>query len=209
MFLFVRHGEVHNPEQILYGRLPGYHLSDEGNRQAEAAAQFLAAEPISVAYTSPLERAVTTATIIAASHSLTPLVDERLIEVHTPFDGVTHAELQQTSFDIYSGNQAPYEQPADIRRRLSDFIRQMRSQHHGETILAVTHGDIVVALFMMLHGQAAGDIGRNRLQQLGLPEAYPATAAIHRVVYNTDDASEVPSYQYTRPYDYPVESSEL
>ena len=31
---FVRHGEVHNPDHILYERLPGFHLSDRGRRMA-------------------------------------------------------------------------------------------------------------------------------------------------------------------------------
>ena len=38
----LRHGEVHNPEGILYGRLPGYRLSDRGQAQAQAVADTLA-----------------------------------------------------------------------------------------------------------------------------------------------------------------------
>ena len=38
----MRHGEVHNPEKILYGRLPDYHLSERGRAQAQAVADWLA-----------------------------------------------------------------------------------------------------------------------------------------------------------------------
>ena len=53
----LRHGEVYNPEHILYGRLPGYQLSLRGRQQAELAAKFLAARPIGYVVSSPLERA--------------------------------------------------------------------------------------------------------------------------------------------------------
>ena len=56
---FVRHGEVHNPDHILYERLPGFHLSDRGRRMAEATARYLAASPqtntAAAIYSSPLD----------------------------------------------------------------------------------------------------------------------------------------------------------
>ena len=57
----LRHGEVHNPEGILYGRLPGYHLSDLGRRMAERVADTLADRDIVHLVSSPMERAQETA----------------------------------------------------------------------------------------------------------------------------------------------------
>ena len=57
----LRHGEVHNPSGILYGRLPGYHLSATGRLMAAAAADFFAERPVVAVFSSPLERAVETA----------------------------------------------------------------------------------------------------------------------------------------------------
>ena len=57
----VRHGEVENPRGILYGRIPGYHLSEEGRMMAKAAADFLAPRDVTVLRTSPLDRARETA----------------------------------------------------------------------------------------------------------------------------------------------------
>ena len=54
----MRHGEVHNPKGILYGRLPGYHLSDTGAAQARAVADVLADHDISHVFASPLQRAL-------------------------------------------------------------------------------------------------------------------------------------------------------
>src|SRR3954465_6105199 len=61
----LRHGEVHNPEGVLYGRLPGYHLSDDGRLMADAAAKWFAGRDITVLCSSPMERAQETAAPIA------------------------------------------------------------------------------------------------------------------------------------------------
>lgn len=84
----VRHGKVENPAGVIYGRLPGYNLSELGIKQAEAAAAHLEGRPIGTVWASPLERAQETAEIIAAKHALTVVTDERLIESGTTFEGV-------------------------------------------------------------------------------------------------------------------------
>jgi broad specificity phosphatase PhoE len=85
----VRHGEVSNPDGILYGRLPGYRLSEEGRLMAKATAGFLAGRDVAVLVTSPLERAQETAAPLAAQFGLTPRVDDRLIEPWNHFEGTT------------------------------------------------------------------------------------------------------------------------
>jgi broad specificity phosphatase PhoE len=83
----MRHGEVHNPEGILYGRLPDYHLSERGRAQAEAVAEWLAHRDIVYVVASPLERAQETAAPIAAHHGLAIDTDDELIESHNVFQG--------------------------------------------------------------------------------------------------------------------------
>ena len=85
----VRHGEVENPRQVLYGRLPGYHLSADGRMMAKAAAGFLAGRDVTVLLTSPLERAQETAEPIAEEFGLTPVIEDRLIEPWNHFEGMT------------------------------------------------------------------------------------------------------------------------
>lgn len=198
----LRHGEVHNPTHILYGRMPGFSLSEAGRGQASAAAEELKPVDLAAIYASPMQRAQETAQIVATAQIklLDVQTDERLNEVHTPFDGTPHAQLEATLFDIYTGTQPPYEQPLDVRRRVRSFIADMRRQHAGQAIAAVSHGDIVVAMFLYAKQYAGTDIGRRELQSLGLPERYPATASISVLTYHTDDADELPDYQYIRPY---------
>jgi broad specificity phosphatase PhoE len=83
----LRHGEVANPSGILYGRLPGFHLSPEGEHMAKAAAAFLAGRDVTLLLSSPLERAVETASPVAAQFGLDVRVDERLIEAWNHFEG--------------------------------------------------------------------------------------------------------------------------
>ncbi|MGW4893758.1 histidine phosphatase family protein [Kitasatospora sp. NPDC004240] len=85
----MRHGEVHNPEGILYGRLPGYRLSELGRRMADRVAEDLAGRDITHVVASPLERAQETAEPIAKAHGLDLAVDDRLIEADNIFQGKT------------------------------------------------------------------------------------------------------------------------
>lgn len=85
----VRHGEVHNPARILYGRLPGYHLSELGRTMAERVADHLASHDVVHVAASPLERAQETAQPVAQRHGLKVVTDDRLIEAENRFEGRT------------------------------------------------------------------------------------------------------------------------
>lgn len=85
----MRHGEVHNPEGILYGRRPGYHLSDLGQQMAAGVAEVLQAggHDIRAVIASPLLRAQQTAAPTARAFGLPIYADERLIEAGNDFEG--------------------------------------------------------------------------------------------------------------------------
>ncbi|MEU0893194.1 histidine phosphatase family protein [Streptomyces massasporeus] len=85
----MRHGEVANPDGLLYGRLPGYHLSDLGRRMADRVAEHLSGRDVTHVVASPLERAQETAEPIAKAHGLGLATDERLIEADNIFQGKT------------------------------------------------------------------------------------------------------------------------
>jgi broad specificity phosphatase PhoE len=83
----LRHGEVYNPTKILYGRLPGYHLSELGVQMAKAAADSLAGHDITRLVSSPLERALETAQPFVERFGVPVVVDQRLIESGNAFEG--------------------------------------------------------------------------------------------------------------------------
>jgi broad specificity phosphatase PhoE len=83
----VRHGEVFNPDHVLYGRLPGFGLSDLGKLMAKESADSKIGRPITRLYASPLQRAQESAAPWSTNFGLVPLTDERLIEPWNDFEG--------------------------------------------------------------------------------------------------------------------------
>ena len=84
----LRHGEVENPAGIIYGRLPGYHLSANGRSMASAAADFFSERAVVALFCSPLERAQETARPVAERLGLDIVTDDRLIESWNHFEGL-------------------------------------------------------------------------------------------------------------------------
>lgn len=84
----LRHGEVRNPSRVLYGKLPGFVLSELGHQMAKAVATSLASNDIGYVVSSPLERALETAQPLAEQFGLTVETDPRLIESDNRFEGL-------------------------------------------------------------------------------------------------------------------------
>jgi broad specificity phosphatase PhoE len=83
----LRHGEVHNPTGVLYGRLDGFPLSELGRQMADMVASHLADHDIALVVASSLTRAQETAAPIAAAHGLEVTVDDRVLEAENRFEG--------------------------------------------------------------------------------------------------------------------------
>lgn len=85
----VRHGHVHNPDKVLYGRLPKFRLSEQGVAMAHAVAEHFRATdtPVGAVISSPLQRAQETAAPIAAAFDLPIQTEERIIEAWNQWEG--------------------------------------------------------------------------------------------------------------------------
>lgn len=92
----LRHGEVYNPEGILYGRRDGFHLSDLGNTMAQRVADSIGDRDIVHLRVSPLERAQETARPLATARGLEIVTDERVIESTNKFEGLNFGEGAMT-----------------------------------------------------------------------------------------------------------------
>ena len=84
---FVRHGEVHNPEKILYGLQPGWRLSERGIQMAQVVAQWSKSLNLGAIHSSPLQRAQETVAPIIDNHKLLLTTDKNLIEASNIFEG--------------------------------------------------------------------------------------------------------------------------
>lgn len=202
MIYLVRHGDVHNPDDIYYGRIPGFRLSERGNRQAQAAGDYLRNKPLTAIYSSPQQRAQETAAHIASHHpTLQVEIDDAFNEVYTPFDGTARAELMQIEFDMYTGTQPPYEQPADILERAQAGLNALRRQYERQHIVAVSHGDVIAFTLLWTLHKPLDLAEKQLLGQYGITDGYPATASITTLTYHTDDPDEIPAMTHIKPYD--------
>ncbi|ALV34283.1 histidine phosphatase family protein [Streptomyces sp. CdTB01] len=142
----VRHGEVENPDGILYGRLAGYHLSELGRQMADRVAEHLAPRDITYVCASPLERAQETATPVAKAHGLDLATDERLIEADNVFQGksfgVGDGALRKPANWKYLTNPfrpswgEPY---VDIVVRMMQALESAKEQARGHEAVLVSH----------------------------------------------------------------------
>jgi broad specificity phosphatase PhoE len=191
---FVRHGKVHNPQELYYGRLPGFHLSSEGLLHVKRAADYLGKYEIAAVYSSPLERATETAKIISEQLGIESQTSELLLEAFSPFDGQSISVLTKRNWDVYTGTEPPYEQPVDILTRAKTFTWQIRSKFPGKNIIAVTHGDLIA--FMVLW---AKQLSVTPQEKQKLYESFLTYASISSFIYETNVETEIPKFEYFQP----------
>ena len=152
--LLVRHTEVHNPERLLYGRLPRFRLSEHGRRQAERTAASLANRPVAAIYSSPLLRARQTAAIIARYHPrATRHVSRLLQETGSAWQGTPFTSFKP-GFSVYHDRRQPGDESLeDVAARMLAFVERARRRHPGACVVAVSHGDPISALRVVLSGR--------------------------------------------------------
>ena len=197
---FVRHGHVHKPQPVYYGRLPGFRLSEKGVFQAKAASQVLQTQKLAAIFSSPLLRARQTASVIQANHSHLALhISKWLNEVYTPFDGHPTSELEERNWDVYAGTPPEYEQPINILERAQKFIKKARRAYSGQHIVAATHGDLIAFLILWAKSAPIGVEQRHKLQWLGIADEYPAPGSISTFVFSTETMNELPRVEYVNP----------
>jgi broad specificity phosphatase PhoE len=186
---FVRHGEVDNPTNTYYGRLPNFYLSPNGRDQAQAAANSLMRYPITAVCSSPMERAIETAGIIAGQLRLTYQVSDLLNEVHSPLDGETQSLVAALNWNVYEGNEFPFEQPTDVLKRAQKFTWAARQEHSGKHIVAVTHGDVIAFMVLWARQLAITNEQKQTLYQTSL-----TYASISSVTFATLSETETPRF---------------
>lgn len=142
----LRHGEVHNPDGILYGRLPGYHLSELGRQMADEVAASLAGRDVRAVVASPLERAQETATPIAAVFDLPIQTDPRLIEATNVFQGksfgVGDGSLRNPGHwrHLYNPFRPSWGEPyAEQASRMLAAVATARDAASGHEVVCVSH----------------------------------------------------------------------
>ena len=141
----MRHGEVHNPQRVLYGRLPNYRLSDDGRAMARSAAEFLRGEgrPVSALYASPLQRTRESAEPFTELFGLEPVIDDRVIEPTNVFEGkrMKRALLNPLNWRHLRDPSVPSwgEPYADVVARMDAAMREAWDESDGGDVVIVSH----------------------------------------------------------------------
>lgn len=158
----VRHGEVDNPNHVVYADLRGFHLSETGRDQARSAAARLAGRSIGVVLSSPLDRAMETAAILADRLGCPARPDDRLTEwrLAKRWAGVVWERLPE----VFPGELEAYlDHPHDlpfasesidqVGRRMARLVEELSEARPGDEPVLVSHQDPVQALRLHLTGR--------------------------------------------------------
>lgn len=142
----LRHGEVYNPEGVLYGRLPGYRLSDLGEQMAQRAADALSSHDIAAVIASPLERAQQTAEPIARVHGHEIATEPLAIEADNIFEGqrvsVGDGVLRQptTWRHLWNPFKPSWGEPYDeVAARMRQAVLNAKELADGREAVLVSH----------------------------------------------------------------------
>ncbi len=152
---FLRHGEVENPGRILYGRLSGFRLSENGRKRIQDVVQELKGIKIDFLYTSPLLRARETGRIINQMLHLKPKISSLLLETKLLPQGVSleifKKDIQPHMYEdkyVKLGQESIQSQG----ERMFKFVRLIQKLHSGKTVLTVSHGDPIMILKAKVSG---------------------------------------------------------
>ena len=151
--VLVRHAVTAETGQRLSGRLPGIPLSPEGVDAAWALAASMATADLAAIYTSPIQRCQETAAILAAPHQEKPRSQQALIEVdYGGWSGRTLKSLYRLrSWKALMADPVGFRFPQgetldDVRQRSVRAVRRLARLHQDDTVLAVSHGDVIRSL---------------------------------------------------------------
>lgn len=190
----LRHGEVHNPEKVLYGRLPGYVLSELGHLMAQRAGQALARNDVAAVISSPLERAQQTAAPVAVAHGLEIQIDENLIEAENIFEGqrvsVGDGVLRQPQAwkHLYNPLKPSWGEPYKVvATRMRNAVFTARDIARGHEAVLVSHQLPIWISRLDFEGRRFAHDPRKRQCNL---------ASITSLVFDNDDLTAV---LYTEP----------
>jgi broad specificity phosphatase PhoE len=174
-----RHGEAHNPSEVLYGRMPRIRLSPEGRRQVGVLAEFLAERKLAAVYSSPMLRARTTAAGILAQqpHLARVRIDSDLQEIRSGWQGEPLAALERINWDFYANPRGTDDESLQhIHDRMQRWLNRMLRRHGGEEVVGVSHGDPILILVGMLQGLP--------LDNNIFPRPYIETATVYRMRFD-------------------------
>ncbi len=177
--LLIRHGSNDLLGRVLYGRMPGIHLNEEGALQARNLAQALKNHyTLDAIVSSPLERAFETAQPIAEAHNKPLLIDEGITELDFGgWAGQSFDDLYETDYWRNFNRQRSLHWPRDGESLMEVQARAWRSisaaaetYGDGSAIAMVTHGDVIRSVLLLVLGMSIDHIHRLEVAPVSVSE---------------------------------------
>jgi probable phosphoglycerate mutase len=179
--LLIRHGETELTGRVLYGRMPGVHISAEGCRQAQALSQALKERyEVQEIISSPLERALETAQYLAETLELPVSIDEDIVELdYGSWMGLTFTEIRESDEWQYYNRLRSISSPPQgelmmqVQVRAWTALEKILSRYADRekaTVAVVSHGDVIRALLILLLGMPLDHIHRFEVSLASLSE---------------------------------------
>jgi broad specificity phosphatase PhoE len=191
-FLLVRHAVTDAIGKWLAGRTEGVHLSDTGKLQAQKLADHLSGIKLSAIYTSPLERAIETATPIAMLHQLELNRDDAFNELDFgEWTNLPFTELnEQPNFQLFNNFRSVTRIPggelmAEAQARFIGGMQRLVMLYPGKTVAIVSHADLIKSAILFYAGIPLDLFQRIEISpaSVSIIELYPGTARITGINY--------------------------
>ena len=205
----LRHGEVHNPQGVLYGRRDGFHLSELGTKMAERIGEALGDRDIVHMRTSPLERAQETAAPLAAALGLTPMIEPRVIESSNKFEGIEFSDgtatfLKRPSLlrHMYNPLKPSWGEPYDeISARMMAAVEDARDSARGREAVIVSHQLPIWTTRLFLEKRSYLHHPKSRQCTLcSVTSIHFEDAKLRQVVYSEPAADLIPVADRSAPF---------
>jgi broad specificity phosphatase PhoE len=204
----IRHGEVHNPQGVLYGRMDGFHLSERGRAMAQRVADTLGDRDIVHLRVSPLERVRETAAPLAAVRGLEPVVDQRVIESSNVFEGLRFTKEHNALKDprtwrhLWNPLRPSWgEAYRDVAARMRAAILDARAEAEGHEAVVVSHQLPIWVARLSAEGRPFVHDPRSRQCTLCSVTSFDfADGRLLRISYSEPAADLIPTADKSAPF---------
>ena len=175
--LLVRHAPTPETGTRLTGRIPGVSLGEAGREAARATADSLAHLELAAVYSSPIDRTIETARILARSHKLSPIPQPELTEIDfgawagETLDSLRHNKLWRTVQQVPSRFRFPGgESFVEAQARAVECIERIAREQSENTVVAVSHSDVIKLVLSHFLGQSLDLFQRLRISTASISD---------------------------------------
>ena len=175
--ILVRHAPTPETGTRLTGRLPGVSLDEAGREAARATGAALADLELSAVYSSPIDRTIETARIVGRPHELRPIPEPGLTEIDfgtwtgETLDSLRRTDLWETVQQAPSRFRFPGgESFVEAQARAVECTQRIAGEHRGDTVVAVSHSDVIKLLLSHFLGQPLDLFQRFRISTASISD---------------------------------------